>query len=278
MFTRILTALVALCVLLPFLLFSDTFMLLIFSGVLAVVAIHEMLKCIGVNKIWSVAIPSYIIGAAATLFTRLFALDDDRYLTIYGIMCFIYMMYIMIVTVFSKGKLQVCDSMLLIVMTLYISIGFASIVRLRDIKNGEFVYLLIFLSSWITDVFAYFIGSKFGKHKLVPDVSPKKSIEGAVAGLIFCALFFAGYGFGIGLIFETQPRYIPMLITGFLISFISQSGDLIASLVKRHYGIKDYGWVFPGHGGVLDRFDSVIATSTFLYLMSVLSEYFVLFV
>lgn len=278
MITRIITAIVAFCVLLPFLIFSDTFMLLIFSGVLTVVAIYEMLDCTGLKKNWFVAIPSYLFGILCVLLTRFGNIPDNRYISITAIICFNYMMYMMVVTIFSKGKVQINDTMMLIVMNAYISAGFSSIIRLRDMNNGKYMYLLCFLTAWITDIFAYFIGSRFGKHKLVADVSPKKSIEGAVAGIIFCMLFLVGYGFIIGKLFNEQPKYISMLIIGFLVSMISQAGDLTASLVKRHYNIKDYGRIFPGHGGVIDRFDSVIAASTFLYIMCILSSYFELFI
>ncbi len=101
-------------------------------------------------------------------------------------------------------------------------------------------------------------------------MSPKKTVEGSVAGIIFAALSYVLYAFIISKNFDTTatPNYIVMAVSGALVSIVSQVGDLSASAVKRHFGIKDYGFIFPGHGGVMDRFDSVIMTAPILYIIS----------
>ena len=134
------------------------------------------------------------------------------------------------------------------------------------VAGGSHLYLLAFIGAWVTDTFAYFTGMLLGKHKLIPDVSPKKTVEGAIGGMAFCTLSFVGFACLYNQ-FWADGKLLPlwlMAIVGFLVSIVSQVGDLSLSLLKRKYGIKDFGKVFPGHGGVLDRFDSVLAVSIML--------------
>jgi len=120
----------------------------------------------------------------------------------------------------------------------------------------------------VTDTFAYFCGmllGRGGKHKLIPDVSPKKTWEGSIGGTVFCIGAMVLFGFVISKInAQVQVNYILLAVGGLFISIVSQIGDLCMSVIKRTYGIKDYGKIFPGHGGMLDRFDSVLAVSVIL--------------
>ncbi len=121
-----------------------------------------------------------------------------------------------------------------------------------------------FATAILTDTMAYFIGTFFGKHKLIPHISPKKSVEGAVAGLVGGVI-----GLSLSVLLLSEEiffRNVPVLIfAGLMISAVSQFGDLAASLIKRHYGIKDYGNLIPGHGGLLDRLDSTLFILPFVY-------------
>ena len=123
---------------------------------------------------------------------------------------------------------------------------------------------LVFLSSWGADTCAYCVGRLFGKHKMAPVLSPKKSVEGAVGGVIGAGLL----GFIFAHVFhEPTVAYAVICAAGALISMV---GDLAASAIKRDKGIKDYGKLIPGHGGVLDRFDSVIFTAPVIYFLSLI--------
>ena len=116
----------------------------------------------------------------------------------------------------------------------------------------------------MTDIFAYFTGYLLGKHKLIPDVSPKKTVEGSIGGVVFCAVSFVVFGLIYNRFFASdgaELSIIALAVIGLITSFVAQIGDLSLSVVKRHFGIKDYGWIFPGHGGVLDRFDSIFAVA-----------------
>lgn len=131
---------------------------------------------------------------------------------------------------------------------------------LIDQSEHRILIWLVFLAAFGTDIMAYFTGMALGKHKLCPNLSPKKSIEGAVGGVlgsvVFCGLF--GYFLGGGMLWEC-------VIIGFVGSIAAQLGDLSASAFKRQMGIKDYGNLIPGHGGILDRFDSVLFTAPLIY-------------
>ena len=125
--------------------------------------------------------------------------------------------------------------------------------------DGKKLVWLIFIIAFMTDTFAYFAGYLFGKHKLIPEVSPKKTIEGSIGGILgstICCLIF-GYIFKLDIVM--------MIVIGSIGSIIAQIGDLFASSIKRYVGIKDYGNLIPGHGGILDRFDSVILVAPFVY-------------
>ena len=133
------------------------------------------------------------------------------------------------------------------------------VLTMNDFEMGKIYVWLVFIIAFMTDIFAYFSGYLFGKHKLIPKVSPKKTIEGSIGGImgstIACIVF--GYLFNINL--------AVVVFLGFFGSIVAQIGDLFASSIKRYVGIKDYGKLIPGHGGILDRFDSVILVSPFVY-------------
>lgn len=133
------------------------------------------------------------------------------------------------------------------------------ILTMDNFDMGKIYVWLIFIIAFATDTCAYFAGYAFGKHKLIPKVSPKKTIEGSIGGILGSTLICLAFGY----YFNIDLKVI--VILGFLGSIVAQVGDLFASSVKRYVGIKDYGKLIPGHGGILDRFDSVILVAPFVY-------------
>ena len=143
----------------------------------------------------------------------------------------------------------------------------SSLLRIRQMDHWMSLIVLPFEVAFLSDAFALFAGMAFGKHKLAPELSPKKTVEGAVggfAGAIVCTVI---YGAVLQLGFSMQVNYLYLVIYGALGSVVSQLGDLSFSYIKREYGIKDFGNIFPGHGGVLDRFDSVIFCAPLIELL-----------
>lgn len=134
----------------------------------------------------------------------------------------------------------------------------SSFIRLSRMEGGRFLLITPLIAAFLSDTFALFFGMLFGKHKLAPELSPKKTVEGAVGGLLGSTLGMVIYGLVMSHGFHFQVNYFLLLLYGLVGSVISQLGDLSFSYIKRQYHLKDFGNIFPGHGGVLDRFDSVI--------------------
>lgn len=272
MLKRTITAIVAICVLVPVLIFSDTWLLPVGVAACAAIAIFEMLGCIGQRKILFLTIPLCAVAAFMPLYARYLTVNHGGVAELLKLgvgISFVVSLYVFGVAVFAHKSINITDAGLLLGSSLYIIAAFTSLVYLHDyIPYGSHIYLLTFICAWVTDIFAYFTGRLLGKHKLIPAVSPKKTVEGAIGGVVFCVIATVLFGFIIERFFNTHgitsANYLVLIITGIFASVVSQTGDLIMSVIKRHYGIKDYGKLFPGHGGVLDRFDSVLAVSLIL--------------
>lgn len=155
----------------------------------------------------------------------------------------------------------------------YVAVMLSYVYQTRMMERGVYIVWLIFLCSWGCDTCAYCVGVLFGKHKMSPKLSPKKSVEGAVGGVVGAALLTALYCYIFKDAMEITVGYVWLLAGISAIgALISMVGDLTASAIKRNYEIKDYGKLIPGHGGILDRFDSVIFTAPIIYY---LAAYFV---
>lgn len=276
MLKRIITSVVALCVFVPVLIFSNTWIFPIIMSACAVIGVCEMMFCQGFKKNLFLIIPITLFAAFFPLFARYsYLITSDHISSLHGLLklawgiAFIMALYVFGVAVFGNKTVNVTDAGLLFATSLYIIAAFTSIVYIHDyIGGGKYIYLLTFICAWVTDIFAYFTGRFLGKHKLIPAVSPKKTVEGAIGGIVFCVGSVVLFGFIIERFFNAEglisANYLVLAISGIFISVVSQIGDLIMSVIKRHYGIKDYGKLFPGHGGILDRFDSVLAVSLIL--------------
>jgi phosphatidate cytidylyltransferase len=176
------------------------------------------------------------------------------------------MFVLLFITVLSKNVITIDKISVLWLGAVYIGMGFHYMLSMRIADHGLFWSIFIFVCIWASDSGAYFVGSKLGKHPLWPQISPKKSIEGAIGGIIFsvvAALVFAGYA----------PELLSIaraFLLGLVIAIVGQLGDLIQSAYKRVKGIKDSGNLLPGHGGVLDRVDSWLIVFPFLYWLGLI--------
>ncbi|MBN4067789.1 phosphatidate cytidylyltransferase [Alkaliphilus transvaalensis] len=177
-----------------------------------------------------------------------------------------YLLYFVVITFFFAAKLlfahnkyNVVDIATTIFGILYIGLMLGH--SFFFIKHDYFFMIwLVFIIAWATDTSAYFSGYLFGNKKLCPEISPKKTVEGAIGGICGSVLASAAFAY----IMIPEQMFLVILL-GFLGSITSQIGDLIASAIKRHAGIKDFGNIVPGHGGILDRFDSIIFTIPLVY-------------
>ena len=261
MLKRIITSIFALCVLIPVLFLSHTWVFPIAISVVSVMCLFEMFRCMGYSKNLTLTLPAYVIGAALPILQRIFK-DGTKLIALAAVCAATYLVYTFALVIWSHGKFTYNDMASSVLTSIYIVFALNMILYIRDFgENGNIIYLLIFIGAWITDIFAYFTGVFFGKHKLIEEVSPKKTIEGSIGGIVFCALCFVLFGIIMDKAFGIDANIVFLAISGVIISVVSQIGDLIMSVIKRHYKIKDYGKIFPGHGGMLDRFDSILAVS-----------------
>ena len=269
---RTITSAILLAIMVPVLLLSKYLIYPIALALFSVMAVFEFLRVLGVHKKWKLSVPAYIMALALPILTHDVFLDKNpelqkNYMLFAVATVFMYMLYIMGLAVFSKGDLRFAKASEVFLAVTYVVMSFTALCLLRYIKDGIYSFFLVFLSAWGTDVGAYLVGSLIGKHKLIPEVSPKKSVEGSVGGIVFAIILFVIYGIAIEQITELNANYVALVIYAVVLSVISQIGDLIASLIKREYGIKDYGKILPGHGGIMDRFDSILAVSLPLVMM-----------
>jgi phosphatidate cytidylyltransferase len=257
---RIITAAVAGAVFIAFLILGGYFFQ-VFVGLLAFVALSELFKMKGLHIL-------SLEGAMATLATlvlampfvaKLLNLDAAGPFLLFGL--FIFAM--MAVMVFSKGKYSFDDLTYPFLSAFYVGLGFQALNLAR--LSGIVMVLFALFIVWSTDSGAYFIGRQFGRHKLIPSVSPNKTIEGALGGIV-CAAIVAVI---MGIFLKTQLPVMPLWLLAILtvaFSVIGQLGDLVESSIKRHFEVKDSGKILPGHGGILDRFDSMIFVLPIMHL------------
>ena len=274
---RVITSIFIVLVCVPVLLLSKYIVYPLFLSVLSVIALTELFRCVGLHKKYAVAVPCYLAAAAMPPVSYILKYVDEidgtskmmhRVLTVIVITLFVLMIYSFFVSVFSKGDPKFAEMAEIFVMTAYIIASFTTLSMIRYIENGVYCFGLVFLAAWTCDTFAYFTGYLFGKHKLIEEISPKKTVEGAIGGIIFTVAAFLLYGLIVDLAWaEISVNYIVLGVSGLLLSVISQIGDLIASLIKREHNIKDFGTIFPGHGGVMDRFDSILPVSASLFII-----------
>ena len=279
---RIITGIVALLVFIPICIFSKFVIFPIAMGILAAIGVFEISKCIGWEKKFVLTIPTFIVALALPIL-RYFLSGKSKPNSVFLLFAmasaFLLLVYTLAYVMFTKNKYKLSDALTLFALSIYVIGCFSSVVIVRYTNfvedQGKYMYLIIFLSAWICDTFAYFTGRFFGKHKLIPAISPKKTIEGAIGGIIFTFIAMMGYGCLLKYAFKYDGiSFVHLAILGVILPIVSQIGDLIASCIKRQYDIKDFGNVFPGHGGVIDRFDSPMLVAPVICLINAIVSLF----
>jgi phosphatidate cytidylyltransferase len=260
--TRTITAIVMALILIPILIWGDHFY--IFSALcilLSFGAAFEFRKMYANEKrlpLWVDILTILFTGGACFLFI-LVGQDSSWVSGLLALILVVLVIFGCILTFVNDFK--AIDFGNAIATMLYCSAGFASLAILRHFGINIVIYLV--LVSMVTDLFAYWFGIKFGRHKLIPAVSPKKSVEGAIAGLAFATVLGSVFGI-LTKVFGNEFPWFMVIPVSVILSILSQIGDLVASKFKRSYLIKDYSNIFPGHGGILDRFDSIMFTAMVL--------------
>ncbi len=228
---------------------------------MAAVGLFEILKMRGISLF---SIPGIVTLLA--LFVILMPMDWTDYIqnvTFYTNIEYVFIaaIVLLIYTVIVKNKFTFDDVGFLLASALYVGIGFHFFITTRAEGLAFVVYALVIV--WTTDSGAYFIGRKLGKNKLWPEISPNKTVEGFFGGIIVAVISAMIFQFFAKL----DITYVALIIVSIVASIFGQLGDLVESAIKRHYGVKDSGKILPGHGGILDRFDSLLFVLPLLYFL-----------
>ncbi len=239
------------------------------TTVVAAITAQEMANALRAKGLRHVRVLTYFGAAFALIPVVLFAFTNSPYVafTIYSLSILIYAMTTVILPqLMSASDGTVAEGIAVAGTSIYLSFPLACAnTAVLFIRNGWLFFVLGLFAPWISDVFAYFTGVLFGKNKIVPHISPKKTWEGCIGGAVGCAAVIATvFSLVIYPNIETRlsfPVFLTVsILVGILLSVVSQLGDWTASAIKRWAGIKDFGTLLPGHGGVLDRFDSAFFT------------------
>jgi len=286
MVKRIVSAIIGIAVLIGLLLCPYTIVLAVAAAALSALAVWELLYNTGKVKNLVQVIGGMLFSAAGvflmylvrkTLTEKLLLVDGEvrQLMVILLALPILYGLYTAIVYLCNSKKISINDACYGYLLTIYPTVGFGCMVMLREMmSHGLWLLILLLMIAWVSDTGAYFIGTFLGKHKMAPVISPKKSWEGFFGGWIISVLcayglfalrFHVDNSYGEGL-FYTMYLYLPVV---FILAPLSVVGDLLASAIKRKCGIKDFGNIMPGHGGVMDRFDSVLFIAPMLYLIAV---------
>ena len=266
MLTRILTSVVGIPLVIAVVAIGNPLLRYVIMAV-SLIALYEFYRVVGKQHK-----PIVAIGYVAVAF---------QYIAFNGVIkeYFIFItcvtMVSLIILVLCYPKYSVVDIGLTLLPVLYVGLMFSFMILIRDVNDGGFWIWLIAISAWGSDTFAYFTGKSIGRHNLAPVLSPKKTIEGSVGGIIGAAILayiytiiYTQYG-----AFGVREQVLWVVIGTALGAAISQFGDLAASAIKRFYKEKDYGNILPGHGGILDRFDSFIFVAPVIYGMYWVAQY-----
>jgi phosphatidate cytidylyltransferase len=265
---RIISAIIGLVVLAAVLAIIDTVLLNIFVALLSMAALYELLRATGCLKYRGLTALSFMLAVGVAFLATPLGRDVAEYFAPIIIGCF----FVLLVNSYGKGSIR--EAAMAFLFGVFIPLFLNSCVFMRDIHGGRAgaFYLLMSLgSAWWCDTGAYFIGSRYGRRKLAPIVSPNKTVEGAIGGLVFAIVFnqLVALGFYLAapaLGFKAEIDYLLLAAFTPVWAVLGMLGDLSASVIKRQFAVKDYGNIMPGHGGVMDRFDSALFTMPAVFL------------
>ncbi|MBF7095811.1 phosphatidate cytidylyltransferase [Alkalibacter mobilis] len=256
---RLLTAIVGIPVLAAILIIGDLLLYLSISLV-AAIGIYEYCKSINGNENIDLSLPLMMVLVLGTL-------SSFRYFQDFTMAFIILSAALLVSRDIFRDNVNIYNTVFGVYGLIYVSFFLGHLILLDGLAAGSYLVWLVFIISFSTDTFAYIVGMRIGKHRLSPKISPKKSIEGSIGGTLAAVLITLVYGIFVSNVSDIGLSVIDYGIIAIVASPASQIGDLAASMIKRQFGIKDFGNLLPGHGGVLDRFDSVIFASPVIYYM-----------
>ncbi|SDY70843.1 phosphatidate cytidylyltransferase [Evansella caseinilytica] len=228
---------------------------------LATIAMNELLKMKQVKSLSSTGVVGYLLMWLLLLPENVlpFGWLHTNKLELFLLLAVV----LLILTVITKNNLTFDDAGFMLITSVYIGFGFHYFMHTRFLDNGLALLFFVLILVWSTDSGAYFAGKSFGKTKLWPEISPNKTVEGAIGGILLAYII----GISYLLIVPVFSSWLMAFLFIFAVSVAGQLGDLVESALKRHYSVKDSGHILPGHGGILDRLDSLIFVMPVIYLL-----------
>ena len=225
---------------------------------ISAMAIYEVVCAVGLKKYKPMIVLAALMPAALTIVSYI----SQEYISP---TIFLFIALFLIMMLFNHREYSFSKVSLFITISTMISLSFLHVIMVRRLGNENLDVLVVLIGSWITDTCAYFTGFFLGKHKLAPEISPKKTVEGSIGGVLGVILILVAYAYAIGNIMNVSVNLVSVVIIGLVAGIVSQFGDLCASIIKREHNIKDFGNIMPGHGGVMDRFDSLLFVAPAVY-------------
>ena len=262
---RYLTILIGAPLVILLFIYANQLVINIFVSIVSIITLREYYECF---KRTGKAKPTQWVGYLnCILITILQFVDKEKLYAAMLIVLAMSMLILFIEQIITGGKKTIVDIMVTIFGIAYVPFLLVFFTLLRAKQPMGLIYIAyIFTSAWGSDTFAYLIGKKFGKHKLTP-ISPKKTVEGAIGGIVGALLFSLIYTIGMNNLMNLSINYLHIAIVIFVLAIIGEIGDLAASGIKRYCGIKDFSDLLPGHGGMLDRIDSLLLITPFAYIL-----------
>ncbi|MBO5349577.1 MAG: phosphatidate cytidylyltransferase [Clostridia bacterium] len=264
---RIISSLVGLPIVILVFLSGNIHVIDIAISIIAVISMYEYLNSF---KSTQKAKPiSWICYLACLIIAVLHFIPSEYLIYIIAIFVPLAILSLFLHIIITDLKINIMYIAVTIFGICYVVLFYAFIPMIYGMENGKFYIWYTMLAAWGTDVFAYSIGRRIGKHKF-SKISPNKSIEGCIAGTVGAIVLSIIYTFVLNKFFNYNINYLIILVISLVLSLVGQVGDFSASSIKRYTGIKDFGKLIPGHGGMLDRFDSLIFIAPFAYFLLML--------
>ena len=263
---RLLTGFIGLPIIIAILVLSNTYIFDIIIAIVAFIMMDEYCRSFPKEKAKPIKWISYI---SCIFIAFMHVIPSEHMYLAFTSVIVVLIIALFLNVIISKLKLNIIDIAVTFFGIFYIVFLISFVSKLRGADNGRLLVWYIFLAAWGTDTMAYFIGRYFGKHK-ISEISPKKTVEGCVAGTLGAIIFVLVYTFIINKFLGMDINYYVISGLALIWSIIGQLGDLSESTLKRYTGIKDSSNLLPGHGGMLDRFDSVIFIAPFAYILLIM--------
>ncbi len=270
---RVISSVVGLALLFAVFSLYHTVMLNIGASIVAAIAVYEMLSATGYSK------HKYLLysSMAVAVYLPLISLSWVKF--VMPIVLFAYVLGLCLMLILKHKTVKTEELAVCILTAIFIPLTLTCLVLLRDTLGsylGLYYTCIAMAAAWGSDTGAYFVGVTMGKHKLCPEISPKKTVEGLIGGLVTSMLLLPALTYGYVAVMPeaaVEINYISIVLFAPILSVLGTLGDLTASAIKRQYKIKDFGNIMPGHGGALDRFDSVLMVIPMVLIVTTYSPF-----